>query len=61
MAGEADGDSSTARTMFPSFPRPFAESPCFGFYPDEAAFRASEFVGLTEEEAHTVFQQRDTA
>ncbi len=33
----------------------------FSFYPDEVSFRASEFVGLTEEEAHSLFQQRDTA
>lgn len=31
------------------------------FYPDEVSFRASEFVGLTEEEAHSLFQQKDTA
>ncbi len=35
--------------------------PLFSFYPDEVSFRASEFVGLTEEEAHSLFQQRDTA
>jgi hypothetical protein len=33
----------------------------FSFYPDEVSFRASEFVGLTEEEAHSLHQQRDTA
>jgi hypothetical protein len=33
----------------------------FSFYPDEVSFRASEFVGLTEEEAHSLFQQKDTA
>jgi len=33
----------------------------FSFYPDEVMFRASEFVGLTEEEAHTLFQKKDTA
>ena len=32
----------------------------FSFYPDEVSFRASEFVGLTEEEAHTLFRQKDT-
>jgi len=31
------------------------------FYPDEVSFRASEFVGLTEEEGHSLFQQKDTA
>ena len=33
----------------------------FSFYPDEVSFRASEFVGLTEEEAHSLFQRKDTA
>jgi hypothetical protein len=33
----------------------------FSFYPDEVSFRATEFVGLTEEEAHSLFQQKDTA
>ena len=33
----------------------------FSFYPDEVSFRASEFIGLTEEEAHSLFQQKDTA
>ena len=33
----------------------------FSFYPDEVSFRASEFVGLTEEEAHSLFQKKDTA
>lgn len=33
----------------------------FSFYPDEIMFRASEFVGLTEEEAHSLFQQKDRA
>jgi hypothetical protein len=33
----------------------------FSFYPDEVSFRASEFVGLTEKEAHSLFQQKDTA
>jgi hypothetical protein len=33
----------------------------FTFYPDEVWFRASEFIGLTEEEAHSLFQQKDTA
>ncbi len=32
----------------------------FAFFPDEVSFRASEFVGLTEEEAHTLFQRKDT-
>ena len=31
----------------------------FAFYPDEIMFRESEFVGLTEEEAHSLFQQKD--
>ena len=33
----------------------------FSFYPDEVSFRASEFVGLTEEDAHSLYQRRDTA
>ena len=33
----------------------------FSFYPGEISFKASEFTGLTEEEAHTLRQQRDTA
>ena len=31
----------------------------FSFYPDEITFTASEFTGLTEEEAHTLFQRKD--
>jgi len=33
----------------------------FSFYPDEVSFDPSDFKGLTEEEAHTLFQQKDTA
>ena len=33
----------------------------FTFYPDEISFRESEFVSLTEEEAHSLFQQKNTA
>ena len=33
----------------------------FAFYPDEVSFQASEFVGLTEEEAHSLFQKKDTS
>ena len=33
----------------------------FSFFPDEVSFRASELVGLTEEEAHSLFQKKDTA
>ena len=33
----------------------------FSFYPDEVSFEASGFIGLTEEEAHSLFQQKDTA
>jgi len=32
----------------------------FAFFPDEVSFQVSEFVGLTEEEAHSLFQRRDT-
>ena len=31
----------------------------FAFYPDEVSFQVSELVGLTEEEAHSLFQQKD--
>jgi hypothetical protein len=33
----------------------------FSFYPDEVSFHASEFVGLTEQEARALFHQKDTA
>ena len=33
----------------------------FSFYPDEVAFTEREFVGLTEEEEHSLFQQKDRA
>lgn len=33
----------------------------FSFYPDEVSFQSSEFIGLTEAEAHSLFQQKDTA
>ena len=33
----------------------------FSFYPDEVRFTPSEFIGLTEEEAHSLFQRKDTA
>jgi hypothetical protein len=33
----------------------------FSFYPDEVSFQPSEFAGLTEEEAHSLFQRKDTA
>jgi hypothetical protein len=33
----------------------------FTFYPDEISFHESEFVGLTEEEAHSLFKKKDTA
>jgi hypothetical protein len=32
----------------------------FTFYPDEISFRESEFVGRTEEEAHSLSQQKNT-
>jgi hypothetical protein len=32
----------------------------FSFFPDEVSFRESDFIGLTEEEAHSLFQQKDT-
>jgi hypothetical protein len=33
----------------------------FTFYPDEVSFHASEFIGLTEQEAQSLFHQKDTA
>ena len=32
----------------------------FSFFPDEVSFQPSEFIGLTEEEAHSLFQRKDT-
>ena len=32
----------------------------FSFFPDEVSFQPSEFTGLTEEEAHSLFQRKDT-
>jgi len=32
----------------------------FSFFPDEVSFQPSEFVGLTEEEAHSLFTRKDT-
>jgi hypothetical protein len=33
----------------------------FAFYLDEVSFSPSEFIGLTEEEAHSLFQHKDTS
>jgi len=33
----------------------------FAFYPDEITFRASEFIGLTEEEAEALRHRKDVA
>ena len=32
----------------------------FSFFPDEVSFQPSEFRGLTEEDAHSLFQRKDT-
>ena len=32
----------------------------FSFFPDEVSFQPPEFTGLTEEEAHSLFQRKDT-
>ena len=32
----------------------------FSFFPDEVSFQSSELTGLTEEEAYTLFQRKDT-
>ena len=33
----------------------------FTFFPDEVSFQPAEFTGLTEAEAHSLFQRKDTA
>ena len=33
----------------------------FSFYPDEISFQASEFIGLTEAEARSVFHRKDVS
>ena len=33
----------------------------FSFYPDEISFQASEFIGLTEQEAMALRHRRDAA
>jgi hypothetical protein len=33
----------------------------FPFYPDEISFRTSEFIGLTEQEAHALRHRKDVA
>lgn len=33
----------------------------FSFYPDEVSFCTRELIGLTEEEAHDLFQRKDRA
>ena len=35
--------------------------PLFSFYPDEITFQASEFTGLTEEEANALRHRKDVA
>ena len=35
--------------------------PLFSFYPDEITFQASEFIGLTEEEAKALRHRKDVA
>ena len=32
----------------------------FSFFPDEVSFLPPEFTGLTEEDAHSLFQRKDT-
>ena len=32
----------------------------FSFYPDEILVHPSEFIGLTEQEAHSLHQRKDT-
>ena len=33
----------------------------FSFYPDEISFQASEFIGLTEAEAKSLFHHKDVS
>ncbi len=33
----------------------------FSFYPDEISFQPSEFIGLTEAEAKSLFHRKDTS
>jgi hypothetical protein len=33
----------------------------FSFYPDEVSFHPSDFIGLTEPEAHRLHQRKDVA
>ena len=33
----------------------------FSFYPDEISFQASEFIGLTEDEARSLFHHKDVS
>ena len=33
----------------------------FSFYPDEISFQASEFIGLTEPEAKSLFHRKDVS
>ena len=33
----------------------------FSFYPDEISFQASEFIGLTEAEAKSLFHRKDVS
>ena len=33
----------------------------FSYYPDEISFAPEEFIGLTEEEAHRLYSQKDIA
>jgi len=37
------------------------EEKLFSYYPDEISFVASEFIGLTKEEAHQLFHKKDVA
>jgi hypothetical protein len=35
------------------------EEKLFSYYPDEISFVASEFLGLTRDEAHSLFHRKD--
>jgi hypothetical protein len=38
-----------------------AEQALFSYYPDEISFQASEFIGMTLEEANTLFSNKSLA
>ena len=53
------------QSLFDPMPQVIAEfedgtiKSLFSYYPDEISFTASEFIGLTEKEAHDLFHKKD--